>query len=109
VPGYDPEPVVAAIERGRRRFEELGIAARFELLPYDEDPARQRERLAEVIAREPWECVVIGGGVRTDEERPEAFEVVINLVHRHAPQAAIAFNSRPDDTAEAALRWITTP
>jgi hypothetical protein len=109
VPGYDPEPVVARIEQGRRRFAELGIPVRFELLPYDEDPADQQARLAEVLAAEPYECVVVGGGIRTDEERPEAFEVVVNLVRRHAPQAAIAFNSRPDDTAEAALRWITTP
>jgi hypothetical protein len=107
VPGYDPEPVVAAIERGRRRFDELGISCRFELLPYDEAPEAQQRRLAEVLGREPYTCVVIGGGIRSDEERPEAFEVVVNLVRRHAPQAAIAFNSRPDDTAEAAQRWLS--
>jgi hypothetical protein len=109
VPGYDPEPVVARIEQGRRRFEELGIPCRFELLPYDEDAAQQHERLAGVLAAEPYECVVVGGGLRTDEERPEAFEVVVNLVRRHAPQAAIAFNSQPDDTADAALRWLSAP
>jgi hypothetical protein len=107
VPGYDPEPVVARIEQGRRRFAELGIPVRFELLPYDEDPADQHARLAGVLAAEPYECVVVGGGIRTDEERPEAFEVVVNLVRRHAPRAAIAFNSSPDDTAEAALRWLS--
>jgi hypothetical protein len=109
VPGYDPEPVVAAIERGRQRFDELGIPCRFELLPYDEDPEAQRRRLAEVLGREPYESVVVGGGIRTDEERPEAFEIVVNLVRQHAPQAAIAFNARADDTAEAALRWIAPP
>jgi uncharacterized protein (TIGR02246 family) len=30
-------------------------------------------------------------------------------VRRHAPQAAIAFNSRPDDTADAALRRLDRP
>ena len=109
VPGYDPEPVVAAIERGQRRFAELGISCRFELLPYDEDTAEQEERLVEVLRREPYECVVIGGGIRTDEGRLETFERVVNLVRRHAPQAAIAFDARADDTAEAAQRWISTP
>jgi hypothetical protein len=31
---------------------------------------------------------------------------VINLVRRHAPDAAIAFNSTPASTYEAAARWI---
>jgi hypothetical protein len=36
----------------------------------------------------------------------ELFEKVVNLVRRHAPEAAIAFNNSPDDTADAALRWL---
>ena len=31
------------------------------------------------------------------------FEAVINAVHRAAPSAAIAFNTRPDDSADAAV------
>ena len=34
------------------------------------------------------------------------FEVVINAVHRAAPGAVIAFNSRPDDSADAAGRAL---
>jgi hypothetical protein len=33
------------------------------------------------------------------------FEAVINAVHRAAPSAFIAFNTRPEDTADAAARW----
>jgi hypothetical protein len=40
----------------------------------------------------PWECVVIGGGVR-NEVQLELFEQVLNLVRRYAPDAAIAFSS----------------
>jgi hypothetical protein len=50
--------------------------------------------------------VVVGGGVRKPEELLELFERVINLVRRHAPRAAIAFNSTPLDTFEAAARWL---
>jgi hypothetical protein len=31
------------------------------------------------------------------------FEAVINAVHRAAPDAAIAFNTRPEDSADAAI------
>jgi hypothetical protein len=31
---------------------------------------------------------------------------VVNAIHRVAPQAAIAFNNRPEDTGAAAARWI---
>jgi hypothetical protein len=31
---------------------------------------------------------------------------VVNIVHRAAPNAAIAFNTRPEDTADAAARHI---
>jgi hypothetical protein len=51
--------------------------------------------------------VVVGGGLRKDDELVEFFEVVVNLVRRHAPQAAIAFNSTPVDCADAAARWLT--
>jgi len=39
----------------------------------------------------------------------ELFEQVINLVHRHAPDAAIAFSAAPADTYEAAARWVDVP
>lgn len=104
IPGYDPEPVVAAIERGRRRFEEHGISCHVGLVPLD-DSAPQR--IVELLRSEPYECVVVGGGIRKEEELLELFETVVNLVRRHAPQAAIAFNSSPDDMADAALRWLS--
>ena len=34
------------------------------------------------------------------------FETLINAVHKAAPGAAIAFNTRPEDSADAAARWL---
>jgi hypothetical protein len=34
------------------------------------------------------------------------FEKVANSSHKAAPGAAIALNTRPEDTAEAAARWV---
>jgi hypothetical protein len=59
----------------------------------------------------PWDpkpCVVIGGGVR-NEDQLELFEQVINLVRRYAPGAAIAFNSTTAGTFDAAARWVDIP
>jgi hypothetical protein len=51
--------------------------------------------------------VVIGGGIRKAEDRLELFERIVNLVHRHAPGAAIAFSGSPVDTFAAAARWLS--
>jgi hypothetical protein len=34
------------------------------------------------------------------------FEAVLNAIHRAAPAAAIAFNTRPEDSVDAAARWL---
>jgi hypothetical protein len=54
----------------------------------------------------PWECVTVGGGLRHSDDQLELLEQVINLIRRLAPDAAIAFNSTPATTYEAAARWI---
>jgi hypothetical protein len=81
---------------------EHGVGAVFCLVGLDGSDDVEAVVTAAICAQ-PWECVVIGGGVRIDLE---LFERVINLVRRHAPPAAIAFNSTPADTFEAAARWI---
>ena len=39
-------------------------------------------------------------------EEGHASEAVINVVHKAAPGAAIAFNTTPGDSANAAARWL---
>lgn len=103
IEGWDPAPVLAAIERGRARFGELGLEADWCLVDLDEDP---EGTIAKALTRTAYACVVIGGGVRKHEPLLEFFEKVINLVRQHAPGAAIAFDRTPDDCADAALRWL---
>ncbi len=99
---WDPTPIMEAIERGDRRFDEYGIAHHTALVHPDEHAERT---IVELLDSEPWACVVIGGGVR-GEGLVEYFELLINRVRQHAPQAAIAFNSSPEDCADAARRWL---
>ena len=53
-----------------------------------------------------YDCVVIGAGVRLPPRHLALFEVVINAIRKAAPRATIAFNTRPDDSADAAARWV---
>jgi hypothetical protein len=53
-----------------------------------------------------YDCVVVGAGVRLPPSRLVLFEAVVNAIHRAAPQTAIAFNTRPEDSGTAAARWI---
>ena len=103
IPGWDPEPVVAAIARGQARFAEYGIEADTCLVVPDDNA---EAAIVEALTGNEYACVVVGGGIRKHEPLLEFFEKVVNLVRRHAPGAAIAFNSTPEDTADAALRWL---
>jgi hypothetical protein len=108
VPGpWDPQPVADAIEVGIARFAEHGVGVETCLFGLDgsDDVAAV---VAAALRARPWECVVIGGGVR-NEDQLKLFEQVLNLVRRYAPDAAIAFNSTPAGTFDAAARWIDVP
>lgn len=105
---WDPKPVAVAIEAGMARFAEHGIGV--EVCLFGLDGSQDVEQIISTALRaRAWECVVVGGGVREPEELLELFESVINLVRRHAPGAAIAFNTNPVDTFDAAARWIAVP
>jgi len=61
---------------------------------------------ARCLAGHVYDCVVIGAGLRLPPSRLVLFEAVVNAIHRAAPQAAIAFNTRPEDSGAAAARWV---
>ena len=58
------------------------------------------------LKAQTYDCVVIGAGIRLPPHSLSMFEAVINAVHRAAPDAAIAFNTRPEDSADAVARWL---
>lgn len=101
--GWDPEPVQTAIALGRARFHELDIEADWCLLALDE---KIEAAIVEALTRADYACVVIGGGIRKPEPLLELFEQTVNLVRQYAPNATIAFNTSPVDTAAAAQRWL---
>ncbi|WP_043628634.1 hypothetical protein [Nonomuraea candida] len=106
VPGpWDPEPVVEAIEAGLAEFADHGVSVETCLIGLDGSDDVET-LVGNALRAHPWKCVTVGGGLRHSEDQVELLELVINLIRRHAPDAAIAFNSTPDTTYEAAARWL---
>ena len=102
-PGMTVEKVHAGIAVALKQFTERGWKSDVCFFRPDETAGPTVERL---LASKSYDCVVIGAGVRLPPRGLALFEAVINAVHKAAPGAAIAFNTRPDDSADAAARWL---
>lgn len=108
VPGpWDPRPIAEAIKAATAEFGERGIDVRNCLVGLDgsDDVAAV---VIEALVAQPWDCVLVGGGIRKAEELLELFERIVNLVGRHAPGASIAFNASPHDIVDAVLRVLAS-
>jgi hypothetical protein len=103
VPGMDADAIEAALEQGRSEFGKRGVLADFCLVGLD---GTAEAKIVAYLTRQSYACVVVGGGIRKPEPMLPFFEKVVNLIRQHAPDAAIAFNTSPMDSAEAAARWI---
>lgn len=103
-PGMTAEKVRAGIAVALKQFSERGWESDVGLIRPDETAGPAVERL---LRSAYYDCVVVGGGVRLPPRNLALFEVVINAIRQAAPAAAIAFNTRPDDSADAAARWIS--
>ena len=106
-PGQNAQKIQAGIEFGVEQMRERGwevdvCKIRFQATAETAGPIVERQ-----LRSAAYDCVVIGGGIRLPKNYL-VFEAVINAVHRGAPAAAIAFNSGPEESADAAGRWLTT-
>ncbi len=102
-PGFDAEKIQAGIDIAEATMTERGWEGDLCMIAPDDSGLAM---LAARLAQSTYDCVVIGGGLRLPPKSLPFFERVVNAIHRGAPQASIAFNTRPQDTAEAAARWI---
>src|SRR5437870_4940068 len=102
-PGMTAEKIRAGIAVAMNQFAERGWEGDVGLIRPDETAGPTVERQ---LASKSYDCVVIGAGVRLPPRGLALFEAVINAVHKAAPGAAIAFNTRPDDSADAAARCL---
>lgn len=102
-PGFDAEKINAGIDVAVQKVAERGWQCDVCMVPPDDTATRIVEGKLSAVR---YDCVVIGGGLRIPPKSLHLFEALVNAVHRAAPDAGIAFNTRPEDTAEAAARQI---
>lgn len=101
--GLNADVIWSGITEAQKRFEDLGYRA--DLCMTDRGETVEAV-IAEKLAGSRYDCIVIGAGLRLLPANFLLFEKVVNAVHRRAPETPIAFNTRPEDSPEAALRWL---
>jgi hypothetical protein len=102
-PDFNAEKINAGIAVAVAKIEERGWQGDTCMITPDD---AGRSMLERALKRAAYDCVVIGGGLRLPPKSLPLFEMVVNAVHKAAPNAAIAFNTRPEDTADAAARQL---
>ena len=102
-PGLSADKINAGIAVAVGKTEQRGWQGDTCMITPDESG---RAMLKKALEGASYDCVVIGGGLRLPPKSLPLFEMVVNAVHEAAPRAAIAFNTRPEDTAEAAARQL---
>jgi hypothetical protein len=102
-PGFDADKIRAGIAIAMAKMAERGWRADECMITPDEAGGLMLEKR---LAAADYDCVVIGAGLRLPPKSLGLFERVVNAVRKAAPRAAIAFNTRPEDTAEAAARRL---
>ena len=103
-PGMDAKRIQAGIEQGLKKITGRGWQADTCLIQADATAGPTVERR---LGATTYDCVVIGGGVRLPPKNLLLFETIVNTLHKAAPNAAIAFNTVPEDSADAAARWLS--
>lgn len=101
-PNMNKNSLNAGIEKTMTLIKERGIVANSCLVATD---STALTKLQADLAKTQPDIVVIGAGVRCDPDLLELLERMINLVATEAPNAKIAFNTKPEDTVDAVLRW----
>ncbi len=106
-PGYPPgmtaEKVFAGVRASEAELTSLGYNVRTCYTDFGETAG---EVLKTQLDEQPWDCVMIGAGVRTNPSNFMLFEKMVNIVHEHAPQAKMCFNQLPADVSAAVKRWV---
>jgi hypothetical protein len=102
-PGMNAEKVFTGLKASEQEIAALGYSMEMCLTDFGETAETVvKKRLDE----KQYDCIMIGAGVRANPNNLLLFEKLINVVHSHAPQARLCFNTMPGDTAAAIQRWV---
>ena len=101
-PGLTPEKLEGSLRADEEKLKAQGYDAQLAFIHSADTAAADLQR---ILASASFDVVMIGAGVRKDDEHFLVFEQLVNTVHEHAPKARIAFNTGPTDSDAAIQRW----
>jgi NAD(P)-dependent dehydrogenase (short-subunit alcohol dehydrogenase family) len=101
--GVTAETIRAALHEARAALRAKGHEA---AILWTTSADRVANELADAVRGHRYDVLVIGAGLRVLPPMAAQFERLMNAIREHAPTARLAFNSRPEDTAEAAERQL---
>ncbi|WP_207476141.1 hypothetical protein [Arenibaculum pallidiluteum] len=102
-PGMDADKIRAGLNTAMDELRANGREVDL-VLTTSEDAAAGE--VAAALEGKAYDCIVVGAGLRVVPRMTGTFEAVLNAVREHAPQARLAFNSAPEDSAPAAERQL---
>ena len=102
-PGLSPEKLVKGFEADRAAFAAAGYEADVCFIDHGQTA---EQTVANTLATKAYDCILIGAGVRKDDNEFLLFEKLVNFVHKAAPDARICFNTGPKDSVDAVKRWL---
>jgi hypothetical protein len=102
-PNMSASKVMAGLNGSVSRLQSAGHNADVLLT---RDAATVEAQVNRALAGKDYEVIVIGAGLRTLPAMADQFEKLVNALRSNAPRSKLAFNSKPDDSDAAALRWL---
>src|SRR5262249_23192687 len=101
--GLDATKVLAGLKSGEDELTRLGYSVQMCLTDFGETAEAV---VQSQLKQKRFDCILIGAGIRTIPSNFLLFEKLVNVVHEHAPQAKLCFNTKPSDAAAAVQRWL---
>ena len=101
-PGMDPERLRSVLEVDLQKLNDIGYDAQIGYITSEESAVKE---VVDLLSNRRFDIVLIGAGVRKDDDCFYLFEKLVNVVHQHATTAKICFNTGPTDSVQAVQRW----
>ena len=101
--GMDAPKILAGLKSTEQELTRLGYSVQTCLVDFGETAEAVVQKQLKL---KPFDCILIGAGIRAIPSNFILFEKLINVVHEHAPHAKLCFNTNPSDSVEAVQRWL---
>ena len=102
-PGLTAQKVEAGIKGSIDQLNQKDFVAELCWTDFGQTAASVLEKK---LKQQDFEVVLIGAGIRVPEKNLFLFEQLLNVIHTHAVQALICFNTSPADTIASIERIV---